>query len=114
MRLRHITTHGLCVRDDMRADEIAWGRFDPEPDPGEAAYARCAEECRERVAGEPECPETCLRADAARRADGTVMDPAKSTLGRLADYRAVISMTGLYRVDAAPQGQRRGRWGRLG
>lgn len=40
---------------------------DPEPDPGAAAYARCAEECRERVAGEPECRDTCVRADNARR-----------------------------------------------
>ncbi len=37
-------------------------------------------------------------------ANGAVMDPATSTLGRLSDYRSVISMTGLYRVDAAPAG----------
>lgn len=37
-------------------------------------------------------------------ADGTIIDPATSTLGRLSDYRAVISMTGLYRVEAAPTG----------
>lgn len=36
-------------------------------DPGEAAHARCAEECRELAAGEPECTDTCRRADAARR-----------------------------------------------
>ncbi len=67
MRPRQITTHGWTVDDDMFAEEIARGRFDPEPDPGAAVYARCTEECRERAAGEPECPETCLRADNARR-----------------------------------------------
>ena len=40
---------------------------DPDPDPGMAAYARCAEECRDRAAGEPECTDTCRRADDARR-----------------------------------------------
>ncbi|MGU3476920.1 hypothetical protein [Methylobacterium sp. D48H] len=37
-------------------------------------------------------------------ADGTIMDPATTTMGRLSDYRAVISMTGLNRVDTAPIG----------
>ncbi len=43
------------------------GDPDPDPDPGAAAYARCAEECRERQAGEPECRDACLRTDEARR-----------------------------------------------
>ena len=45
-----------------------WDEVDDTPwRAGQAAYARCAEECRERAAGEPECTDTCRRADAARR-----------------------------------------------
>ncbi|MGU3463222.1 hypothetical protein ACLBXO_00075 [Methylobacterium sp. C33D] len=49
------------------ADEVDDTPWNPQPDPGAAAYARCAEECRERQSGEPECTDTCLRADEARR-----------------------------------------------
>ena len=54
----------LGMRDPTAA-EIA--DFEAKLDPGAAAYARCAWECRERQAGEPECTDTCLRADEARR-----------------------------------------------
>lgn len=57
---------GSPVRWHDEADDVPWGA-PAQPDPGEAAYARCAEECRERAAGEPECTDTCRRADDARK-----------------------------------------------
>ncbi len=51
----------------LKALELGCQPYPGDPDPGAAAYARCAEECRERQAGEPECTDTCLRADEARR-----------------------------------------------
>lgn len=37
---------------------------------GMAAYARCEDGCRERAAGEPECRDSCARAQAALRRKG--------------------------------------------
>ncbi len=51
----------------LTALELGSQPYPGDPGPGAAAYARCAEECRERQAGEPECRDTCLRADEARR-----------------------------------------------
>lgn len=34
---------------------------------GMAAYARCQDGCRDRAAGEPECRDSCARAQAALR-----------------------------------------------
>ncbi|MBK3405095.1 hypothetical protein H0176_00545 [Methylorubrum populi] len=37
---------------------------------GMAAYARCQDACRDRAAGEPECRDSCRRAEAAMRRKG--------------------------------------------
>ncbi len=37
---------------------------------GMRAYARCEDGCRERAAGEPECRDSCARAQAALRRKG--------------------------------------------
>lgn len=37
---------------------------------GMAAYARCQDACQERAAGEPECRNSCRRAEAAMRRKG--------------------------------------------
>ena len=37
---------------------------------GMAAYARCQDACQERAAGEPECRDSCARAQAAMRRKG--------------------------------------------
>ncbi|GJD54333.1 hypothetical protein [Methylobacterium dankookense] len=37
---------------------------------GLRAYARCQDACQERAAGEPECRDSCARAQAAMRRKG--------------------------------------------
>ena len=59
----------LTRRGRMPRHLVAWGEEVGETPwrAGAAAYARCDEECRERVIGEHECTDICRRADAARR-----------------------------------------------
>lgn len=67
-----------AVRSGIEFDEtgklIAYW-LEPSPDAsrfarGMAAYARCQDACQERAAGEPECRDSCRRAEAAMRRKG--------------------------------------------
>ena len=69
-RVRH-SLEVLRAQADLSYEELTrqWPKR-PEPSRfarGMAAYARCQDGCRDRAAGEPECRDSCRRAEAAMR-----------------------------------------------
>ena len=68
------TLEGIAASAGLSYEEFTrpWPKR-PEPSRfarGMAAYARCQDACQERAAGEPECRDSCARAQAAMRRKG--------------------------------------------